>query len=327
MSAPIGGPPSGAAWGWPVPLKRSESTPGRATASLPGTCGELIQGWSAGGPLLVSCPIDRFATATVDVTDDGRIAAPADRPKARRAAELAIAAWGRPGQGAAVSIQSDLPPSKGYGSSTADIGAVLYALAWALGSRPEPIDIARLAVRIEPTDSTIFPGLTAFDHRTGTRSELIGEAPQLDIAIIDLGGEVDTIHFHRGRSRGRSEGQPAGDPAGAIDPALDLLRRGVSTQVATLIGRAATLSARLHQPVLPKPELEPLIDLVETSGGLGVVVAHSGTLVGLLTGSGADHAAILARQVAGRIGARHPVQVARLINGGVRAAGTSPATP
>lgn len=304
MKAPAGARPG-----------RSPARPGCATAAIPGTCGELLQGWLEGGPLLVSCPIDRFATATVAIRGDGRILAPPDRPKARRAAELALSAFGRPGLGARVTIRSDLPWSKGYGSSTADIAAVLYAAAWALGRHPDPAAIARLAVRIEPTDSTPFPGLTAFDHRAGTRHESLGAAPPLHLAVIDLGGIVDTIAFHRAGPTGL----PAGDARPAeLSRAYDLLRRGIEFRRADLIGRAATISAELHQALLPKPELPALIELVEGSGGLGVVVAHSGTLVGLLTDRGPGHAAALARRAEERLRLVEPALVARLIDGGVR---------
>jgi L-threonine kinase len=49
-----------------------------------------------------------------------------------------------------------------------------------------------------------------------------------------------------------------------------------------LLGEACTWSARIHQRILPKPELPELIRIVDETGGAGVSVAHSGTVCGLI---------------------------------------------
>lgn len=48
------------------------------------------------------------------------------------------------------------------------------------------------------------------------------------------------------------------------------------------LGAAALASARLNQEILPKPYFSQLVDLMEQHKLLGINVAHSGSVVGLL---------------------------------------------
>ena len=48
------------------------------------------------------------------------------------------------------------------------------------------------------------------------------------------------------------------------------------------MGEAATLSAIASQMLLPKPDFDALLSLVEECGLYGVNVAHSGSVVGLM---------------------------------------------
>lgn len=253
---------------------------------MPATCGEFVQGIIGGRPVLVSCPIDRYVTAEVQLRPDGALRGPADRPKALRALRLALWQYAPPGNGADWTLDSGLPVAKGFGTSTADIAATIVAVARANGREPDPADVAALAVSIEPTDSSIFPGLTTFDHREGRWLRFLGEPPPLQVAVFDLGGQVDTISFHA--CDGYRE--LSGRSFGAI---FRRFCRGVATGEAAVLGQAATDSAFLHQAVLPKAQLPDFQRIAREAGACGLVVAHSGTLVGLLTDRGAGHAETL----------------------------------
>ena len=80
---------------------------------------------------------------------------------------------------------------------TADIGATLYALGQAAGQGLVPSEVARLAVHVEPTDSSLFPGLALWDHRYGHVYEDLGAPPALTVIILDPGGVVDTLAFNQ----------------------------------------------------------------------------------------------------------------------------------
>ncbi len=165
-----------------------------ASVAVPATCGELVQGTLDGIPCLVSCPIDCYSIAEIHLKPTPGWEVPGDAPKAAAALRAGLAYMGSATSWAGrLRLLSDLPRGRGYGSSTADIGATLYALGQALGRPIAPEQVAQLAVSVEPSDSTIFPGLALFDHRGGHLHEGLGPAPPLAVVIIDPGGEVDTL--------------------------------------------------------------------------------------------------------------------------------------
>jgi L-threonine kinase len=215
--------------------------------------------------------------------------------------------------GGQLRLFSELPRGRGYGSSTADIGAALFALGQALGKEMTPGAVARLAVSVEPSDSSIFPDLTLFDHRGGRFHESLGPAPPLSVVVIDPGGEVDTLAFNR---------VDRCDALRRLDlqhrEAFSLLRQGLEGREWETVGEAATLSASLHQSILPSPLLEPVLALAEEVRALGVCRAHSGTLLGLLL----DPRCVDVDSVASFVGRRVPDTVTvtsyALVNGGPR---------
>ena len=87
-----------------------------------------------------------------------------------------------------------------------------------------------------------------------------------------------------------------------------------------MLGQAATASARLNQVHLPKEGLDEFIALAKGKGALGVNVAHSGTVVGVLWESALPAGDIARRteQIAQEFAGRYRyMQTVRLISGGV----------
>jgi len=243
---------------------------------MPGTCGELVQGTLDGVAFHVTCPVDVYSTVTVELTSRPGVEHPPDSPKAGAGALAALEHLGAR-VGARVSPRSDLPRGKGMGSSTADVAGAIVATALALGAELDPATVARLALSVEPTDGSIFPGIVVFDHRRGALYEPLGEAPSLHVAVLDFGGEVDTLRFN---SVDRTALLRSLEPEAA--EALALVRRGMAEGRLDLLGRGATISAIANQRVLPKPELPAVLAFAESVGALGVNVGHSGTVLGVL---------------------------------------------
>ena len=53
----------------------------RGAASAPGTCGELAQEMLDGTPVMATCPIDLFSTATVKLSEGtGQVRGPVNSP-------------------------------------------------------------------------------------------------------------------------------------------------------------------------------------------------------------------------------------------------------
>lgn len=225
-------------------MKREQTS----RAALPATCGELVQGTLDGVPCLVSCPIDTYSVAEIHLKTTPGWEVPCDAPKTGAALQAGLAYLGGGPGGGRLRLASQVPRGRGYGSSTADIGATLYALGQALGQNLAPEQAARLAVAVEPSDSSLFPGLALFDHRSGRFHESWGPAPPLAVLLIDPGGEVDTLAFNRIDHR-----KTLARLASQHREAFNLLRQGLAGGDWGAVGEAASLSARVHQAVLPNP--------------------------------------------------------------------------
>jgi L-threonine kinase len=245
--------------------------------ALPGTCGELVQGTLDEEPCLISCPIDSYSIAEVRFQPQVGWTVPAHAPKTRAALQAGLAYLGRTASGGYVRLQKELPRGRGYGSSTADIGATLYALGQAAGRELVPSEVASLAVHVEPTDSSLFPGLVLWDHRYGRWYEDLGRPPALTVVVLDPGGVVDTLAFNQLDHR-----EVLRQLAPQHREAFSILREGLQQGNLEAVGAAATLSAIAHQAILSNPLLESTLALAHDLGVLGVCRAHSGTLLGLL---------------------------------------------
>lgn len=245
-----------------------------------GTFGELLQGALAtpAEDFLVTLPVARWSTARITLFPDVAelCVEPAHKRKSARVARSVLDWFGADRYGGTLEITSDLPEGKGMASSTADLVATVRAVAAALGVTVGPQELERLLRGVEPTDGLMYPGVVAFYHRRVALCRALGAPPALTVVGVDEGGQVDTVDFNVTR--------PSITPAergeyGTLLDDLDLaLRRG---DLAT-VGRVATRSAELNQRRCHKRLLDPVVEISRDARALGVVVAHSGTMVGVL---------------------------------------------
>ena len=284
---------------------------------VPLTCGELVQGVVDDHPFLVSCPIDRFARVRVTINATGEVSGPPDHPKALAAVMRTLRCLKHPDVGVTLEVTSPLPRSRGFGTSTADVVGAIVATARAVRHTLTPEHVGRLAAAIEPSDSTMFPGLARFDYRNGGHGEFLGSAPALAVVVLDFGGGIDTVAYNARLDRELVRRQNF-----LHVQALALLRDGLARRDLAAIGEAATLSACANQPLNPKPQLDALLALTERAGALGVCCAHSGTALGILVPPDARYAG----DIGGRARAAFPelveAWVAQLVDGGARTHGT-----
>ncbi|NED83426.1 kinase [Streptomyces sp. SID11233] len=244
-----------------------------------GTFGELLQGVlpEADSDFLVTLPIARWARATfhgMPGEDELRVQPPHKR-KALRLAEMIVQGSARP-MGGVLTVESTLPEGKGLASSSADLVATARAVANALGEPMPPRRIETLLARIEPTDGVLYPGIVAFYHRRVALHSKLGPLPPMSVVGVDEGGEIDTVAFNR---------IPKPFSAADREEYARLLAR-MTTAVAGAdlaeVGAVTTRSALMNQVLRPKRMLTSLIDICGQVGGLGVVVGHSGTSLGVL---------------------------------------------
>lgn len=245
--------------------------------AVPGTCGELVQGSLDGTPCLVSCPIASYSVVEVHYGVGSGWSLKPGLAKTTAALRYGLQYLDLADSSGCVRLSSALPHGRGYGSSTADIGATLFALGHATGRALLPAEVARLALRVEPTDGSLFPGWVLWDHRGGQICEELGAPPLLSVIVLDPGGEVDTVAYNR-----RAHAPILRMLAAQHREAFALLREGIKHGDAAAIGAAATLSAVAHQDLLPNPLLDLALRLAQDIGAVGVCRAHSGTIIGLL---------------------------------------------
>ncbi len=285
---------------------------GRGVAWAPGTCGELAQGHLDDVAVMVTCPIDIGSKAIVEIFDGSRfVQGPADAPKARRAIASTLDLLGRPELNARLQLHSALPRSKGMASSTADVAAAISATMAALGAALTPRQQADLALTIEPSDGVMLPGIALFDHLGGRVARTLGPPPEMRVLALEFAGEVDTEAFN---ARNRIDGSNPDD--GRFREAFDLIAAGVTNGDPRQIGEGATLSSQANQAVLPKPRLPDAMKLGRDAGALGVNVAHSGTVIGLLFDADAERSEWAARTARQRMPEVDMVHDCRVIGGG-----------
>lgn len=273
-------------------------------AITPGSCGELVQGSLDGVAFHISCPIAAFSMVRIRPAPQSRdfglgFKALTAVRKARRRLRFRRSVW--------IEAKCGLVQGVGMASSTADIGASVSAVFAAAGVRPCEIETASLAVKVEPSDGTIFPGIVAFDHKRGRYMSRLGVAPDIHISYVETGGTVDTVQFNRNPIR-YTASQKA-----KIRLAFDMAVAGLRHGDRHLIGAAASMSARINQDILPKPGLDELLEIASEHCAYGVVVAHSGTVMGVLHDqNGTEITSALAQ-----LSNRQPTTV-RMVNGGSR---------
>jgi Protein involved in propanediol utilization, and related proteins (includes coumermycin biosynthetic protein), possible kinase len=245
-------------------------------ARCPGTCGEWVQGARNGVPFLIDCPIDRFSEAKVALTmhSTGWVL-PLRKTKALQVLDLLKEDLGLPELGGKVEFLQQLPEGKGMASSTADIIAVASAALIALEEDPSPERLAQYALRIEPSDSVMFPGITEIEHVQRHHHRQLGSSVPAYFLALDWGGAIDTRVFNARPGLAEHYRHFEAD----IKWAYELACEGIDKADLEKLAAAGTISARCNLEINPKNLFEPFLNWVQQKGGLGVVTAHSGTLL------------------------------------------------
>jgi L-threonine kinase len=244
-----------------------------------GTFGELLQGMLPGErrPFLVTFPIDLLSTAVFRATTaaDEVVVTPAHKFKSKLLATQLLRAYGYRG-GGTLELKSALPEGKGLASSSADLVATARAVADALDITMNASEIEYFLRGIEPSDGVMHAGIVSYYHREARLRHRLGFLPPLTIVAHDTGGTVDTVEFNR------SIPLPGAWTRREYLHLLNDLATAVRTGDLAAVGRISTRSAELHVRRFPRPGFEQLRAACRDFGGLGLVIAHSGTFLGIL---------------------------------------------
>ena len=233
-------------------------------------------------------PLPRLASTATFVVDQDLppgsvLVEPGDKSKSSRAAAAALRFcsddYGVPLVAGRLTVRTTVESGLGMGASTTDVVAAIRAVANLHRLQLRAPDVAGLSVRAEgASDSIMFEDrVVLFAHRDGTVLDELGpRLPPLVIVGCLTGAHrhVDTLQLPPARYDA--------DELRRLSVLLAALRYAVRTGDPKLLGRVATGSARINQRFLPKPELEDMIAIGRRHGALGVQVAHSGSVAGIL---------------------------------------------
>lgn len=259
----------------------------RVMASCTGSCGELIQGWLGDSQKLVSYGIDRFSKVTLQTG----LASKEIKPKVEEAIQrtqdyLKIPIGNR--EQLSFMVNSELPIAKGMASSTADIAAACQATAAYYGRKISRDEIIDICLAIERTDSILFPTLTLFEQKNGSVRECSGWAPQFYVVVLEPEETLETEVFHSRENERLFFQQRA-----LFTKVYQCYVDAVKEKSLQMLGEAATQSALLNQEILAKPYFSELMKLRHYHQWLGVNVAHSGSVVGLMIEKAEEIPAVL----------------------------------
>jgi len=255
---------------------------GEGNALCCGTFGELLQGQlpidchSRDSHFLITMPIAVFARAhfTPVVGTRSVTVYPPHKVKAKRLAESLVVALGV--SGGTLFLQSELPEGKGLASSSADLVATARSIASCFKRRVRTSLIEKLMAEIEPSDGVMYPGTVAYQQRLCRLLSFLGQTPPLAIVGVDEGGTVETVDYDQRR------GEISANERRQYHELLERARIAIPQGDTAAVGSIATASALLHQERAPKKHLKSMVKASEETGALGVIVAHSGTMIGIL---------------------------------------------
>ncbi|RLZ04391.1 hypothetical protein CWC38_00410 [Kocuria tytonicola] len=232
--------------------------------------------------------------------------------KARRAAQLTLRLCRERGlprpAGGQLRVESAIPSGCGMGSSTADVIATIRAVGHCCSLRLTRGEVSELARRAETaSDPLAFgcePVLFAQRHARVLRHWPRAFPPVHLVGCRLPGGPVETLALD-------AQGYTPHERRECLR-ILHLLERCVGDGDARALGEAATRSALLNQTRLPKPALPELLAVSRETGGVGVQVAHSGTVCAVLLDArrpGAAHRAREARTALDSLGLERTVDM------------------
>jgi L-threonine kinase len=173
-----------------------------------------------------------------------------------------------------VCLRGNIPQGKGLSSSSTDILSVLAAVNAFLDAGLPAEELYTIASRVEPTDPCLSAEIVLFYQRSGVIGQPI-TLPPMSLLYFDADpdGGIDTQSVQRDWTPGLGK---------YFDWLLGKFLAAAEARDHDALFDCITASAEYNQTVVTLPRFEEYVRLArETTSGL--MVAHSGTIAGLLT--------------------------------------------
>ncbi|SDY61428.1 Protein involved in propanediol utilization [Evansella caseinilytica] len=249
-----------------------------------GTFGEVLQGFLPNRKhFLVTLPINIKSQAIFlsDSSVNEVKVYPAHKNKVVKALSLLKKEY-KINLGGTLIIKSDIPEGKGMASSSADIVSSLNAILQYLVKNRDfnelnSVEIIENITRsIEPTDGVMYEDCVFYYHREAKIGNKLGALPEMLILAVDEGGEVDTIKHNMAADHFNQE------ESLKYERLLNELEFAIKNKDIFKIGEISTASAKLNQTKLEKKNLRMFLEFRKLNSVMGVVIAHSGTMIGVI---------------------------------------------
>lgn len=264
-----------------------------ATATVAATVGEWLQVHHPKfGRVHVSCPVGWRTTARVTIHPDPHgypheKARPSDwgakaevvplGPKALELLGLMSKSKNIPADHLEVTVTSPVPEGKGFASSTSDLVAIAAALGEALDDPITAKEIHALAISVEASDATMFPGLVTAKLDEAEVLAVHHATPPVAFVTVIPEAVLETEH------------QPESYPSPDAVRLLDAMQTALTGQDLPAMARLATESAAAAQDRIRTPHWHLVNDIAREFDGLGIIIGHSGTLSAIITDTTHPH--------------------------------------
>ena len=184
-------------------------------AKCPASCGEFVQGMIGNEEYLCSYAVNLFSEVYLEERKDGEEEDLTERvkgtdkkiyirnvKKSRLAIKKVFEKYDIPLEtlnNISVKIISEVPVSKGMGSSTADIGAAIGAALNFIGEEMTCDEIAEIAASIEPTDSVFMEENVIFNPVKGKVKEKLGYVDNMKALLLEPNKYLNTVDLRKNR--------------------------------------------------------------------------------------------------------------------------------
>lgn len=245
------------------------------TAFYPGSFGEIIQGKVKGRDILVSFPINLYSRVRLfECSKSTKFGIPQYSQKSYMLVKNLLKAWDcqKYYSTLALDINSQIPRAKGMASSTADLCAVYSCMTRMFNREYNEDELVEQCINIEPTDSTIFKKMTIFDYKKGSYQETLGDYFKFNILVFQGERTVDTVKFNQDNSK----------QSNIVEDLIEPLKAAVCSRDLEQLLWVSTESILRNQNRLYYDFLKPVIKICEQTGGLGIIGAHSGNILGIV---------------------------------------------
>lgn len=244
------------------------------------TFGELLQGFlkPPNGDFLVTSPIHLQSKAFYFPEQNKSLTVvPSTKTKSLKLAKLLLTKFNLPHTGILL-IESEIPNGKGMASSSADLVATARAIAHTYNIILSKHELSYLMKQIEPSDGVMYKGVVSYRFKDG---EIIQKIPtNINITIISIDDSKDeminTIEFNKSK-KNYTESE-----VNTYQILYQDLKTALVNNDYHLLGQITTKSCIMNQRFLIKKSLDKVVEISETYKALGVICAHSGTMLGIM---------------------------------------------